>query len=69
MGFKGHTIKVNKLHSITLHKTDLNIHHCKDLKSPALHWLLWYLHELEVKTTLTVTTEFYESSRIRSDTI
>jgi hypothetical protein len=57
----------NKGHSITLHKTDFNIHHFKDLKSPAAHWLLWYLHELEVKITLNVTTEFYECWTIKSE--
>jgi hypothetical protein len=60
MGFKGQKIKANDLHNIIFHKTDFNNHHCKDLRS-AVHWLLWYLHKKEIKTTLTATTESYES--------
>jgi hypothetical protein len=61
MRFKGQKIKANDLHNITFHKSDFNIHHCKNLKSPAVHWLFWCLHKKEVKPTLTATTESYES--------
>jgi hypothetical protein len=63
MGFKGQKIKANDLHNIASHKTDFNNHHCKHLRSPAVLWLLRYLHKKEVKTTVTATTESYESYR------
>jgi len=61
MGLEGQKIKANNLQNTTFHKTDFNNHHCKDLRSPAVHWLLWYLHKKEVQTTMTATTESYES--------
>jgi hypothetical protein len=63
LGFKDYKVKANDLHNITFHKTYFNIHHYKNLRSTAVHWLLWYLCKKDGKTTLTATTEFYESWR------